>query len=156
MPATPDPAMLVVAAALVDGEGRVCLQQRPRDKQHGGLWEFPGGKVEPGEHPADALCREIAEELGAVLNVADLEPCGFAASEAVVILLYMCRQWQGDVQCLEAEALAWFATSEIPALPMPPLDYPLAEQLAQVLLPGSPARFSRSRDLAIAKPDALS
>lgn len=130
--------MLVVAAALIDGAGRVCLQQRPRHKQHGGLWEFPGGKVEPGEHPANALCREIAEELGAGLVAADLEPCGFAASETVVILLYACRQWQGEPQCLEGEALAWFAPSEIRALPMPPLDYPLADQLAQVLPPGSP------------------
>ena len=132
---TPPPragVLLVVAAALIDDVGRVCLQQRPRHKQFGGLWEFPGGKVEPGEHPAAALCREIAEELGTELAVADLVPCGFAADAAVVILLYACRRWEGEVRCLEGEALAWFAPAEIPALAMPPLDYPLAEQLARL------------------------
>lgn len=131
--AKPKGATLVVAAALIDAAGWVCLQQRPRHKQHAGLWEFPGGKVEPGEHPAEALCREIAEELGSVIAPADLSPCGFAADGSVVILLYLCRAWQGEIQCLEAEAVAWFAPADIPALPMPPLDYPLAEQLARVL-----------------------
>ena len=126
-------ATLVVAVALLDAADRVCLQRRPRDKQHGGLWEFPGGKVEPGEHPDAALCREIAEELGAVIAPQDLLPCGFAASPGLVILLYACRRWTGEAVCLEAESLDWFDVAMVPALAMPPLDYPLADQLQRVL-----------------------
>ncbi|MDE2619314.1 MAG: (deoxy)nucleoside triphosphate pyrophosphohydrolase [Sphingomonadales bacterium] len=129
--------MLVVAAALLDGHGRVCLQQRPRGKHHGGLWEFPGGKVEPGEDPAMALCREIAEELGVGLAPADLVPCGFAASPGLVILLFAARQWTGEVVCLEGEALRWLPPERVPTLAMPPLDYPLADQLIRQFSTGA-------------------
>ena len=131
------PALLVVAGALLDRHGRVCLQQRPRDKRHGGLWEFPGGKVEPGEDPAMALCREIAEELGVGLAPADLVPCGFAASPDLVILLFVARRWTGEVACLEAEALCWLPPADVAALAMPPLDYPLAAQLMRQFSTGA-------------------
>ena len=133
--------ILVVAVALIGSDGLVCLQQRPDAKAHGGLWEFPGGKVEPGESPDDALVREIAEELGIKIDRASLVPAGFARDGGdaainrppLVILLYTCRSWHGEVQCLEAQAVAWYAPAAIGALAMPPLDYPLAEQLVGVL-----------------------
>lgn len=129
--------LAVVAVALVDADGRVLLQQRPAGKQHGGLWEFPGGKVEAGEAPASAAVRELAEELGVALQVDSLVPVCFAESGAgerpVVIMLYACRAWQGDPQCLDAQALAWEQPVAIPALAMPPLDYPLAQALIRHL-----------------------
>nr|WP_281384394.1 (deoxy)nucleoside triphosphate pyrophosphohydrolase [Novosphingobium flavum] len=134
--------MLVVAAALISADGRICMQQRPLGKNHGGLWEFPGGKVEAGEGPRAALVREIEEELGARLDEAALVPVGFAdsapgAGAGLVILLYACRSWRGEVRCLEGEAIGWYAPGEVSALAMPPLDYPLAEQLEKVLGQGS-------------------
>lgn len=133
--------LLVVAAALIAPDGTICLQQRPRDKAHGGLWEFPGGKVERHESPESALVREIAEELGVTLDPAALVPAGFASDPGdgaaggrpLVILLYTCREWRGAVRCLEGEAIAWLRPDAIAALAMPPLDYPLAEQLRQRL-----------------------
>ena len=129
--------LAVVAVALVDADGRVLLQQRPAGKQHGGLWEFPGGKVEAGEAPASAAVRELAEELGVALQVDSLVPVCFAESgvgeRPVVIMLYACRAWQGDPQCLDAQALAWEQPVAIPALAMPPLDYPLAQALIRHL-----------------------
>ena len=129
--------LAVVAVALVDADGRVLLQQRPAGKQHGGLWEFPGGKVEAGEAPASAAVRELAEELGVALQVDSLVPVCFAESGAgerpVVIMLYACLAWQGDPQCLDAQALAWEQPVAIPALAMPPLDYPLAQALIRHL-----------------------
>lgn len=129
--------MLVVAAALVSADGRVCLQQRPDGKNHAGLWEFPGGKVEPGESPDAALCRELMEELGLALEPAELAPCGFAANEGIVILLYACRQWAGAPAALEGGALGWFAPEHLAAQPMPPLDYPLARQVKALLAVGA-------------------
>lgn len=123
----------VVAAALVDAAGRVCLQQRPRDKQHGGLWEFPGGKVESGESPEQALRRELAEELAVRIEPADLTACGVAANDRIEIRLYLCRRWTGAATALEAEALIWLAPADVSALAMPPLDYPLAAQLLRHL-----------------------
>jgi len=125
--------VLVVAVALVAADGRVCLQQRPPGKTHAGLWEFPGGKVEPGESPEAALVREIAEELGIALDPAALAPCGFAANERLVILLYACERWTGVPEALEGGALAWYAPGEIGWLAMPPLDYPLAAQIGETL-----------------------
>ena len=132
---TPGPKLpvLVVAVALVAGDGRVCLQRRPEGKAHGGLWEFPGGKVEPGESPQAAIVREIAEELGIALDGDALNPCGFAADAGHVILLYACRRWQGAPAALEGGGIAWFAPAALSAQPMPPLDYPLARQVCQLL-----------------------
>ena len=126
--------ILVVAVALIGRDGRVLLQRRRLESEHGGLWEFPGGKIEPGETPAAALVREIEEELGLTLVAANLEPMTFAADveppapprRPVAILLYACRTWHGEPECLEGEEIAWFAPEGLAGLPMPPLDYPLA------------------------------
>ncbi|HEX4847686.1 MAG TPA: (deoxy)nucleoside triphosphate pyrophosphohydrolase [Novosphingobium sp.] len=125
----------VVAVALIDPQGRVLMHQRRRASEHGGLWEFPGGKVETGESLAESLCREISEELGIALDPAALEPLSFAASDDLpyVILLYTCRRWSGEPACLEGEAIGWFAPDAIAALPMPPLDVPLARALTEHL-----------------------
>jgi 8-oxo-dGTP diphosphatase len=127
--------MLVVAAALERADGRVLMQQRPPGKAHAGLWEFPGGKVEPGETPRAALVREVTEELAITLDPASLAPACFAddAAEdrglAVVILLYTARAWIGEPRALEGGACDWFTRAEIAALAMPPLDYALLARL---------------------------
>ena len=130
--------MLVVAVALLGADGRVLMQRRRAERQHGGLWEFPGGKVEPGESLTAAATREIAEELGVHLRAEALEPVGFASPAAPdsvgpVILLYACTQWDGEPVCLDAEEIGWFASDALPALAMPPLDYPLAQALQRML-----------------------
>ncbi|WP_395333777.1 (deoxy)nucleoside triphosphate pyrophosphohydrolase [Novosphingobium sp. BL-8H] len=135
--------MVVVAVALVQGDGRVLMQQRPFAKMHGGLWEFPGGKVDPGECPEDAAVRELGEELGLAMDSASLRPVGFASgrtgdgSRSLVILLYACREWQGDPHPHEAEALGWYVPEAIETLEMPPLDYPLAAALCKFLRPSA-------------------
>jgi 8-oxo-dGTP diphosphatase len=127
--------LLVVAAALIASDGVVLLQRRRIGAAHGGLWEFPGGKVEAGESPEAALVRELDEELGLSIDPAALVPVGFASGPSstraagVVILLYKCRVWQGEPECRDAEEIAWFEPSAVPALTMPPLDYPLAQAL---------------------------
>jgi 8-oxo-dGTP diphosphatase len=134
-----NPTMVpVVAAALIDESGRVLLQQRQAGRAHGGLWEFPGGKVETGETLDLALRREIAEELGIALDPASLAPLSFsaAAGDAHVVLLYTCRVWAGDPQCLDAEELGWFSAAELESLPLVPLDVPLARALRAVLVMG--------------------
>lgn len=136
--------LTVVAAALLDPQGRACLQQRPLGKAHGGLWEFPGGKVEPGEGPEAALARELAEEMGIIVDPADFAPIAFSADAGepeagrpgLVILLYICRRWMGEPQCLEGEALGWFVPEAMAELPMPPLDVPLSRRLGELLSTG--------------------
>jgi 8-oxo-dGTP diphosphatase len=125
----------VVALALIDSEGRVLMQRRPECRAHGGLWEFPGGKIEPGEALGAALVREIAEELGLIAHEDDLVPVSFAASPAetgtrqVLLLLYACQRWQGDPVPEAGAAVQWTMPEAISALPMPPLDVPLAAAL---------------------------
>ena len=139
-PAMLVPAMIVVAAALVDAQGRVLLQQRPVQSEHGGLWEFPGGKLEPGEGPLAALGRELREELAISVAPEALIPLGFAASEAgraVVLLLYGCRQWSGTPVSQEGASCRWVDPDQIAQLPMPPLDVPLAA-LARQFAAGLP------------------
>jgi 8-oxo-dGTP diphosphatase len=125
----------VVAVALVRQDGHVLMQQRPFGKAHGGLWEFPGGKVDAGESLDSALIREIDEELGIGLDAETLTPLTFAAiaGEPFVILLYTCRQWRGEPRCLEGEAIGWFAPAELEGLEMPPLDVPLVKTLKGVI-----------------------
>jgi len=125
--------LTVVAAALVDSRGQVLLQQRAEGRQMAGLWEFPGGKVEPGERPEAALVRELDEELGIGVDEANLTPCAFASAglgeRHLLLLLYVCRQWRGEPQALDATALQWVFPSEMHRLPMPPADKPLIEVL---------------------------
>lgn len=119
----------VVAAALVDQDGRILLQQRPAGKELAGLWEFPGGKIEPGESPEAALIRELAEELGISVSTACLAPATFASAPLgdrhLLLLLYVCRKWEGIPRAIEASALKWVRPVEMHALPMPPADRPL-------------------------------
>jgi 8-oxo-dGTP diphosphatase len=121
--------MTVVAAALVDADGRVLLQQRAMGREMAGLWEFPGGKVEVGELPEGALIRELKEELGIDTDTACLAPAAFASASLgdrhMLLLLYICRKWRGTPQALDAAALTWVRPPQMFALPMPPADKPL-------------------------------
>ena len=125
----------VAAVALIDENGRVLLQQRRADRQHGGLWEFPGGKLEPGERLVCALLREVEEELGLMLDPADLTYLAAAEDLAagIVISLYTCWRWPGSPRCLDAARLGWFGPTDFTQLPMPPLDVRLANALREVL-----------------------
>lgn len=121
--------LFVVAAALIDADGRVLVQQRPAGKPMAGLWEFPGGKVEPGEIPEAALVRELTEELGITVESACLAPATFA-SEALgerhlILLLYALRKWTGVPTAHHASGLKWVRPLELHALEMPPADKPL-------------------------------
>lgn len=121
--------IIVVAAALIDGDGRVLLQQRPEGKSLPGLWEFPGGKVEPGETPEGALVRELEEELGIITQHSCLAPATFASEPLgdadLILLLYVCRKWTGIPELRHAAAMRWVRPVEMFALPMPPADLPL-------------------------------
>ncbi|MBC7137530.1 MAG: (deoxy)nucleoside triphosphate pyrophosphohydrolase [Defluviimonas sp.] len=121
--------VLVSAVALIDADGRVLLAQRPEGKAMAGLWEFPGGKVEPGETPEAALIRELREELGIDTWASCLAPLTFAshAYEGFHLLmpLFACRKWQGIVAPLEGQKLAWVRAAELRNYPMPPADVPL-------------------------------
>lgn len=125
--------MLVVAAALMTPNGRILVQQRPAAKHHGGLWEFPGGKVEVGETPEVALARELAEELGIAVDPADCLPVtfsrGIAGDRPMILLLYRADRWQGTPEALEAPAIRWVTVDELAELPMPPADEPLVAAL---------------------------
>ena len=125
----------VVAAALVDGDGRVLVQQRPAGKEHAGLWEFPGGKVEDEETAEAALVRELEEELGIAVDVADLMPLAFASrlhgERQLVLLLYRCSRWQGTPRAIESGALAWHRPEALAELPMPPADRELIAALSR-------------------------
>lgn len=121
--------MMVVAAALIDQQSRVFVQQRPLEKTMGGLWEFPGGKVEPDETPEAALIRELGEELGIETETACLAPATFSTGQvgdrSLILLLYVCRKWKGQIQPTEALDTRWLRTHELFALEMPPADAPL-------------------------------
>lgn len=129
--------LLVVAVAMLDGEGRVLLQQRPPGKPMAGLWEFPGGKIEANESPEAALARELHEELGIILSVKDLRPIAFAseplAGRHLLLLLYTLDTWQGTPAAHHATELRWVTPAEMRTLPMPPADVPLVEALAGVV-----------------------
>lgn len=129
--------LIVVAAALVDGEGRILLQQRPVGRQMAGLWEFPGGKVESGELPEAALVRELREELGIEVEPAALSPACFASAPLggrhLLLLLYLCRRWSGEPQPLDSTGLEWLRPSEMRASEMPPADRPLIALLDAIL-----------------------
>ena len=137
-------AVQVVVIALIDGHGRILLQKRRAGGRHGGLWEFPGGKVERGETPESALVRETAEELAIVVAVADLRAAGetteFSAPQsnrpALVLKLYRCARWSGEPRCQDAEEFAWLTPSEAAVLDVPPLDRPFIERLGAIVAGG--------------------
>lgn len=123
------PIVLVAAAALIDPDGRVLLAQRPEGKSMAGLWEFPGGKVEPNETPEAALIRELHEELGIETWASCLAPLTFAshayAGFHLLMPLFACRKWGGIASSREGQALAWVRPERLRDYPMPPADLPL-------------------------------
>ncbi|ESR24091.1 (deoxy)nucleoside triphosphate pyrophosphohydrolase [Lutibaculum baratangense] len=131
------PLLLVAACALVDPDGRVLLAQRPPGKSMAGLWEFPGGKVEAGERPEEALIRELAEELGIDVNEACLAPLTFASHDYgnfhLLMPLFVCRRWRGEVSAREGQELAWVRPLRMGTYPMPPADVPLVAALRDLL-----------------------
>lgn len=121
--------LLVAAVALIDPDGRVLLAQRPEGKALAGLWEFPGGKVEAGETPEAALIRELHEELGIETWSSCLAPLTFASHNYpdfhLLMPLFACRRWSGQVTPREGQALAWVRAGDLARYPMPPADKPL-------------------------------
>lgn len=129
--------LLVVAVALVDADGRVLLAQRPEGKSMAGLWEFPGGKVHEGETPEAALIRELHEELGIDVKESCLAPFTFASHGYekfhLLMPLYVCRRWEGQVSPREGQQLAWVRPTRLADYPMPPADKPLIAMLCDLL-----------------------
>jgi 8-oxo-dGTP diphosphatase len=129
--------VFVAACALIDPDGRVLIAQRPPGKSMAGLWEFPGGKVEPGERPEQSLIRELEEELGIVVKEECLAPLTFASHSYpdfhLLMPLYVCRRWQGFVEAREQQALKWVRPNELRNYPMPPADEPLISHLTTLL-----------------------
>ena len=121
--------VLVSAVALIDPDGRVLIAQRPEGKSMAGLWEFPGGKIEPGETPESALIRELHEELGIDTWESCLAPLAFASHSYedfhLLMPLFACRKWEGTPMSREQQAIKWIRTSELRDFPMPPADIPL-------------------------------
>ncbi len=131
------PVVLVVAVALIDIDGRVLIAQRPEGKPMAGLWEFPGGKVQDGEAPEAALIRELDEELGIDVTENCLAPFSFASHAYddfhLLMPLYICRVWQGQVTPREGQALKWVRPMRLRDYPMPPADVPLIAMLRDFL-----------------------
>lgn len=129
--------LLVAAVALIDADGRVLLAQRPEGKSLAGLWEFPGGKVDPGETPELALIRELQEELGIDTWSSCLAPLTFASHTYddfhLLMPLYACRRWEGIPQPREGQKLAWVRAEDLANYEMPPADIPLIPILRQWL-----------------------
>jgi 8-oxo-dGTP diphosphatase len=131
------PILFVVAAALVDRDNRVLIAQRPEGKSLAGLWEFPGGKLDPGETPEQALVRELREELGISVCLTCLAPFTFASHSYdtfhLMMPLYVCRSWEGEITPREGQSIKWVKVSELAAYPMPPADIPLIPWLRDLL-----------------------
>ena len=129
--------VLVAACALVDADGRVLLAQRPEGKSLAGLWEFPGGKVEPGETPEETLIRELDEELGIHTKVACLAPLTFASHSYdgfhLLMPLYICRRFEGVAHGREGQSVKWVRPKALRDYPMPPADEPLIPFLVDLL-----------------------
>ena len=135
------PVVRVSAVALVDADGRVLLAQRPVGKPMAGLWEFPGGKVNPGETPETALIRELAEELGIDVAASCLAPFTFASYSYpdfhLLMPLYVCRKWSGIPMAREGQRLTWVRPARLGDYPMPPADPPLVAMLRDLLQGGA-------------------
>ncbi len=129
--------LLVVACALIDADRRVLIAQRPEGKALAGLWEFPGGKLDAGERPEQALIRELREELGIEVKEACLAPLTFASHAYpdfhLLMPLYVCRRWEGAVQPREGQALKWVRPNKLRDYPMPPADEPLIPMLIDLV-----------------------
>ena len=129
--------LIVAAAALIDADGRVLTAQRPEGKQHAGLWEFPGGKLGPGETPEEALVRELREEIGIETYQSCLAPIAFASSPSdgvhLLMPLFACRKWRGTPRALEGQCLAWDRPGDLLKRNLAPADRPLAAQLRDML-----------------------
>jgi 8-oxo-dGTP diphosphatase len=129
--------LLVAACALIDIDGRVLIGKRPKGKQLEGMWEFPGGKVEPSETLEDCLIRELHEELGIKVTKNCLAPFVFAShaydSFSLIMPLFLCRRWEGVVTALEHEAIAWVKPNKLADYPMPPADAPLVAWLCDLI-----------------------
>jgi 8-oxo-dGTP diphosphatase len=131
------PLVLVAAVVLVDADGRVLLARRPEGKAMAGMWEFPGGKVDPGETPETALIRELAEELGIDVAASCLAPFTFASHAYpdfhLLMPLYVCRKWSGIPMAREGQRLAWVRPARLAEYAMPPADKPLVAMLRDLL-----------------------
>jgi 8-oxo-dGTP diphosphatase len=129
--------VLVAACAMIDADGRVLLAERPEGKTMAGLWEFPGGKVEPGERPEQTLIRELNEELDVVVNESCLAPLTFASHAYpdfhLLMPLYVCRRWEGIVRAREGQRLAWVRPNRLKDYKIPPADEPLIAHLTTLL-----------------------
>jgi 8-oxo-dGTP diphosphatase len=129
--------LLVAACALLDSDGRILLAQRPEGKSLAGLWEFPGGKVEPGETPEETLVRELEEELGIVTRIPCLAPLTFASHTYetfhLLMPLYVCRRYEGIAVGSEGQAIKWVRPQALRDYPMPPADEPLIPFLQDLL-----------------------
>lgn len=136
-PPKPEKMLLVAAAALIDADGRILLSQRPEGKSLAGLWEFPGGKVEPGETPETALVRELKEELDIDTKESCLAPIAFASHSYedfhLLMPLYAIRVWSGFAKGNEGQAIKWVPLSKLAEYPMPQADLPLIPLLRDLL-----------------------
>jgi 8-oxo-dGTP diphosphatase len=131
------PLLLVAACALIDADGRVLLAQRPEGKSLAGFWEFPGGKVEPGETPEETVIRELAEEVGIVTQTTCLAPLTFASHSYetfhLLMPLFVCRRFTGSAVPREGQTLKWVRPRQMRDFPMPPADAPLIPFLVDLL-----------------------
>ena len=129
--------ILVVAVVLIDRDGRVLLSQRPSGKSMAGLWEFPGGKIENGEVPEEALIRELKEELGIDTWSSCLAPLSFASHSYedfhLLMPVFVCRKWVGSPTPMEGQALKWVNRDKLKDYPMPPADIPMIAVIRDLL-----------------------
>ena len=136
-PSVARPILFVVAAALVDADNRVLIAERPAGKTLAGLWEFPGGKLAPGETPEEALVRELKEELDIEVCLECLAPFTFASHTYetfhLMMPLYLCRNWEGEISPREGQRVKWVRASKLTEYSMPPADLPLIPFLRDLL-----------------------